>query len=216
VAPSNPAVPGEARTEPAIAIERGGTLAYFSFTVESGGVRLTWSASPGVGPQGWSGYRLSRVRLGETAETRIGPELVTASELLVPESHRGETYVLRAVDGLGVERELGRVTLPAATPGIRAWPMPSDEFGAVNLAMFPPVQADGRTPSDFTLRIYDVGGRLVLPLAGGNVPTRVGELTIAWDRHREDGGEAGSGVYFVRAECPSRGWKLERRIVLVR
>jgi FG-GAP repeat protein len=206
-------VPGEARTG-RIAIRTGGTLSSFQLGLEEAGVRLTWKAEPGVSEDGWLGFRIYRTVDGVVE--RVGPELITGEEVVLPERRRGARYALRAVNGAGEEQELGSVDLPAPPRGIRAWPVPSGEWEPVELAMEPPLEADGRVARDFVVRVYGVDGRQVRFLASGNQPTVVGEVRLSWDRRTDRGGEARPGVYFVRAEAPSRGWRFDRRVVLIR
>jgi hypothetical protein len=215
VTPSNPSVTGEARSSGFFSIAQTASVERFDYSFGEDGIRFDWQTDPGLGDQGWSAYRLYRID-ASGSEERVGPDRITANELLVADWRRGETYALRAVDGLGGEHELGRVVIPAGAPGIRAWPSPSDERSDVQLAMFPPIQAGGRTPADFSVRIYDLSGREVRILALGSSPTRVGEVSLSWDRTGSRGVEAGPGVYFVRAEVPSTGWREQRRIVLLR
>jgi hypothetical protein len=180
-------------------------------------VRLEWSAEPGLGATGWSGYRVYRRAPGaDTSFAPAGPALLEASAVALAEYRRGATYSLRAVNAFGAEQELGRVTLEAVPPGLRAWPVPSGEFDSVHLAMTPPLDAAGRTPDDFAVTVFDLNGRRVRRLAGGHVPVVVGEVRLEWDRLSEEGREAAAGVYFVRAEVPSAGWRIDRRVVIVR
>jgi hypothetical protein len=94
--------------------------------------------------------------------------------------------------------------------------VPSGEWEPVELAMDPPLEADGRVARDFKVRVYGVDGRQVRFLASGNQPMVVGEVRLSWDRRTDAGVEARPGVYFVRAEAPSRGWRFDRRVVLIR
>jgi flagellar hook assembly protein FlgD len=47
-----------------------------------------------------------------------------------------------------------------------------------------------------SLRIYDVGGRLVRTLVEGTLPA--GEKSVVWDGRDDTGRPVGSGVYFCR------------------
>jgi len=51
-------------------------------------------------------------------------------------------------------------------------------------------------PGRVSVRIYDVSGRLVRTLVDGTRPA--GERTVTWDGRTDDGGVAGTGIYFYR------------------
>jgi len=78
------------------------------------------------------------------------------------------------------------------------------------------VDRGGRTAPDFAVTVYDVNGRAVKRVAGGVIPTREGEVRAAWDRRTAGGARVGAGVYFVLAESPSTGFRMEKRIVVLR
>jgi hypothetical protein len=63
-----------------------------------------------------------------------------------------------------------------------------------------------------TLRIYDVGGRLVRTLVDGVV--RSGLKSVVWDGRDGRGVRAASGVYFYRLEAP--GYVKTRKMVLMK
>ena len=197
-----------------LGIGRAVQVSRFEYELTDAGIRLGWATEPALGSQGLSAYRVYRER-GETRE-RVGPAAIETGELLVAEFERGGTYVLAGVDGNGAEAELARVTVAGPAARLRAWPVPSAEFGNVELAVYPPVDRGGRTAADFTVKVYDVNGRVVRRLLAGSLATRVGEVRAAWDRRQSDGSRARAGVYFVRAESPSQGFRIERRIVVVR
>jgi hypothetical protein len=70
------------------------------------------------------------------------------------------------------------------------------------------VPADGGL---VTLRIYDVGGRLVRELVDGTQPP--GRRQAVWDGRDERGARAASGVYFCRLTAP--GFEATRKMTLL-
>jgi hypothetical protein len=54
---------------------------------------------------------------------------------------------------------------------------------------------------DVTLRVYDVGGRLVRTLVDG--PQAQGTRTVTWDGLDEAGNAVATGMYFYRLTAPS-------------
>ncbi|MEO5616941.1 MAG: FlgD immunoglobulin-like domain containing protein, partial [Candidatus Eisenbacteria bacterium] len=208
--------PGDVIRGP-IGIGRSVQVARFDYALTEAGIRLGWETQPPLGAQGLSAYRVYREsRDAAGARERVGPERIEASEFLVVEFERGGTYVLAGVDGNNVEADLARLTVAGPGSRLKAWPVPGGEFGDVTLAVYPPVDASGRTAPDFAVVVYDVNGRAVRRVAGGVIATRVGEVRVAWDGRDADGARARAGVYFVRAESPSRGFRMERRIVVIR
>ena len=197
-----------------LGIGRAVQVSRFDYELTDEGIRLGWETQPALGAQGLSAYRVYRERDG--MRERVGPEAIEAGELLVSEFERGAAYVLAGVDGNGAEAELARVTVAGPAAKLRVWPVPSGEFGNVELAVHPPVDGSGRTWGDFAVTVYDVNGRAVRRLVAGVVPTRVGEVRAHWDRRNSDGAQARAGVYFVRAESPFRGFRIERRLVVLR
>ena len=52
------------------------------------------------------------------------------------------------------------------------------------------------------ITVCDLNGRIVRPL--GSARPRDGRMIVRWDGHRTDGAAVPPGIYFVRAESPSR------------
>jgi len=213
--PSRAGVSGELIANRNVRIRTAGTLAFFRYELGDDGVHLSWSAEPGIGPQGWAGYRIYRSVAGSAFEA-VTASAITDTTLVISENRRGIEYELRAVNGLGDEQLLGRVTIPEPAAPIRIWPVPSDDWRPLELAIAPPVGSTGRTPEDFTVWIYDLRGRRVRGLASGSLKTLVGVLRLTWDRTLIGGAQAQPGIYFVRAEVPSAGWRAEQRMVILR
>jgi len=63
-----------------------------------------------------------------------------------------------------------------------------------------------------TLRIYDVGGRLVRTLVEG--PQTAGQKTVIWDGKDDGGRSVASGVYFSRLQAP--GYNRTMKMVLLK
>ncbi len=68
-------------------------------------------------------------------------------------------------------------------------------------------------PGPVDLRVFDVLGRAVRTIAHGERFT-AGPRRLRWDGRRDDGGEAGAGVYFVRLKLAGRQWT--RALVRIR
>ncbi len=188
----------------AIALER------FEAAPVAGGVRLAWTTTPGVGPAGLRGYRLERIA-PDGARAVLADTLV-ANEWSGAERERGARYELSAIDGYGAVTPLGTASLPALDDALRAWPQPA-RGGGVTIELAAPQDADGRTPADFALELFDVTGRRVATLARGSLATEVGRLRVEWGG-RFGGRDAPSGIYFLRAHSPSAGWERRRRILV--
>jgi hypothetical protein len=69
-----------------------------------------------------------------------------------------------------------------------------------------------QTPSDISLAVYSVSGRLVRRLAGGSTPA--GRRTFSWDCRDETGSRVASGIYFVRLSAAGRSHV--RRVAVIR
>ncbi len=214
--PSNPRVPGSVTCDSLLAIRAAVTLHDFTVTPGTGHVTIAWSTDPEAGGAGLAGYRLYRIapRTGEV--DRLGPALVTTSPMQLDETERGATYVLVAVNGLGEEAELGRVSLPAPRPGITAWPVPLEEHGTLSLTIVLPADAAGFTPPDLDVGVFDLQGRRVADLLAGARPTTVGLLDLRWDARGAGGSRLPSGIYVVRAIAPSAAFRHEKKIAILR
>lgn len=86
---------------------------------------------------------------------------------------------------------------PGDSPVIRFGPRgnPTHTTAAVTLVLRQPVGAA-------TLEVFDVAGRRVREIFSG--PLGPGTHTIAWDGRRENGAQAHTGVFFVRARLDGR------------
>jgi flagellar hook assembly protein FlgD len=63
------------------------------------------------------------------------------------------------------------------------------------------------------IEVFDVLGRTARGLARGAY-FAPGRHSVAWDGRRDDGGQAGAGVYFVRVRTEGGHWT--RPVVLTR
>ena len=120
----------------------------------------------------------------------------------------------------GQERQLSRVSLADASPGIyavgRAGPGPSGEL-RVSAARPNPfgdrctivIMAPQRSRADVS--VYDVRGRLVKAVYEGVIE---GETHIAWDGTDRFGQHVSSGIYFLRVDAGRI--KATRKLILVR
>ena len=62
-----------------------------------------------------------------------------------------------------------------------------------------------------TLRIYDVGGKLVRTLVDG--PQTAGQKSVTWNGSDNRGHSVASGIYFYRLQAP--GYEKTLKMVLV-
>jgi len=98
----------------------------------------------------------------------------------------------------------GKADTPVFEPALTVGQMTAE--GAVHLALSLP------QPASATVSIYDVSGRLVATLARGALPA--GAHALDWSGRTDDGDQAASGVYFVRALVDSE--VLSAKLALVR
>lgn len=113
----------------------------------------------------------------------------------------------------GDEREAGSDPGdPASTPKNVEPPPPPPLVHESWLAQAQPNPFRDGTDLSFSLAaagtveitVYDVLGRRVRQIANATLPA--GPHRMRWDGRRDDGGEAGNGVYFVRMSVPGRHW----------
>jgi hypothetical protein len=216
LSPAEPAVAGGVAGDFVFPIR--GTISLLDFTATAGAedVTLAWSTEPAAGAAGLAGYRIYRIGPGGWPVEGLGGDLLTGGALRFPETTRGATYVLVAVNGLGEETELARTSLGARRAGLTAWPVPLEERGSVTVSLALPERAAGRLPADLEVGVFDVMGRRVAELGRNAARTEVGSLTWRWDARDGRGDRLPSGVYVVRASSPSIGFRDERKIAVVR
>ncbi len=187
------------------------TVTLASFEAATSGaaeVRLAWATTPNVADGGVQFYRVYRRAPGMAAGERVA-DRVSANEVRLEEHARGATYTLAAVTAAGEEFVLGETATPAGPRGLVAYPVPARGDG-VTIELTAATRGDGWTHADFAVRVYDVMGREVATLARGARATDLGVVRLTWPARVK------AGLYFVRAETPSRGERLERRVVVVR
>jgi hypothetical protein len=207
-------VTGLAESE-AIAITNTVALGTFAARrVPGEGIVLEWTTTPNVADGGVASYRIYRAPPGFPIGERIA-DGVSGTSLAYAEKVRGAKYTLAAVSAAGEELVLGETSLEAAPVGLRVYPVPVRSGDAV-VELAPPLGADGRTAADFELSVYDVSGRKVETLARGSVQTDIGVLRLSWSGRDREGNRVKAGLYFVRAESRSAGFRLDRRVVLTR
>jgi hypothetical protein len=95
-------------------------------------------------------------------------------------------------------------------------PVPYRGAGVLRVAFEAPVDADGMSAADLSVRLYDAAGRQVAVLAAGPLEARARIVEFEWDGRRADGARTAPGVYFLRALAPSAGLRLTQRLVIVR
>jgi hypothetical protein len=69
------------------------------------------------------------------------------------------------------------------------------------------------SPVSLKLQIFDIKGRLIKTLAGGEM-WEAGPHSVSWDGRNDEGNEVGSGIFFYRIE--SGDFSETRKMVLLR
>jgi len=160
------------------------SVVLLAFRAESreGRVHLSWRTDPG--PEDLAGYRIYREEAGR--RVLLTREPVQDTVYTVAED-RPATYVLAAVNGMGQELELGRLThanraLYLVRQGNRA-----------EISFYVPTLLPGGT-TPVRLRLLDGTGRQVKELLRGNLTPGMHRITVPFPTHR-------SGHYFLRLEA---------------
>ncbi len=195
--PSDTAITGGDQSDSLFTIQNSISLLLFKAQPDpTGGTILSWKTDPPVGPQGISGYKLYRGARGPN-ETRVGPDLITATTFTDPAGGPGSSYRLIAVNGLGEDLELGAVSV-GAVRSLAAWPLPYTG-GDLNITFSVPSAAGaGDAPGRLTeIAVYDLSGRLVKTVARGVYSG--GEHSVTWDGRDGLDRPVAGGVYFLRA-----------------
>jgi hypothetical protein len=215
VVPSDLALAGSDRSDSLFTVQADVTLFFLRTAGGEGGVELTWDTEPKVARDGLAGYRLYRLNPGEEGTgVRIGPALLDEPTYRDAEGRPGQTYRLTAVNGLGSEIEVGRVTFQAPFAGLRVWPMPARAGSALHISWFAPLGSLGLPASDLDVSVYDVTGRRVATLARGQLASEAGLIQVDWDLRDASGSDIGQGVYFVRAVAPSVGFSAKEKVIV--
>jgi predicted outer membrane repeat protein len=102
---------------------------------------------------------------------------------------------------------IGVIELVSGPLHTRLWPNWPNPFGSRTTIRF-----DVARQGALTLRVYDVGGRLVRTLAEGWIPAA--EHRVIWDGRDGQGRTVGAGVYFLRLSAPEV--TETRKLVLIR
>lgn len=182
------------------------------FTAERGaaGVELAWSVSD---PRPVVGWRLTRLT-ADGAETATDAPLPAAARAWTDTGAPDDPTLRYQLEAIHPFDHVNRAGVAVVDDAVSVRPT------ALLLAPVRPNPSRGRTELAFrlpagghaSLRVYDAAGRLVRTLISGEVPEGPG--AALWDGRREDGREAGAGVYFFRLE--SGGEVRTRKLLLVR
>jgi hypothetical protein len=203
-----------------------------SFAVAYGtgnGNTLSWDESTDPDFQYFSVYRSSDAAFSpgpapatESAEAHVftlsAPVLVattTAPGWVDPDhDEAGFSYSVTATDFSGNESppaSPGTVTAAGDPPAPRTFtvlPGTPNPFSAATVIRYDVPEGGGA----FTLKVFDVNGRLVRTLAEGTQPA--GRQSILWDGRDDRGRTMDSGVYFYR--LAAEGYARTRKLVLMR
>jgi hypothetical protein len=189
-------------------------LAYPDTRYDVAGVELTGAATNWLALHQVQDGRLVVALIDAAGAERGG---VTALDLLVrlalkPEHQPGGSVSLAGgsfsgTDGVALAVELGSPSATLAVPvrldlsAARPNPFVGQTRFTVTLS----------APATLEVGVYDLQGRLVASLHRG--PAAAGELEFTWDRRRDAGGLAPSGVYFYRAAAD--GDPVTRKLVVM-
>ena len=167
-------------------------------------VNLFWEPTPDGDLAGYTLYRKREGQLLHSAVAAVPAGQTAYSDANVRPGTYYE-YVVAARDAAGNESGLSQAVLVMAGAGVsgRIWvfPNPIADHTAIRFALprFP--QAQSRSPlSRYTLRIYDVAGRLVRTLDGTSSES---ERTVSWDATDDGGRRVASGTYFCVVANPA-------------
>jgi hypothetical protein len=108
----------------------------------------------------------------------------------------GETsdYLLEVQrDMTGVEEVEGPITATRLLPAL-----PNPFYGATT------IRFELVRPSDVSVGVYDVAGRMIRALIGG--PRTAGRDEVVWDGRNDAGEKVASGMYFVRLRSEGRSY----------
>lgn len=114
---------------------------------------------------------------------------------------------------LGDEVRMTAPTAPAAARwSLSVSPLPARRGEAVRMQLSGAGAA--AAPGDLVVRIFDVRGRQVVHFDRADFAAVREGAALRWDGMVRPGTPAAAGVYFVRAEAPSVGFRQERKVVL--
>ena len=167
-------------------------VAGLSATPVPQGILLNWSPSPDPDLAGYVVYR-------GTSEGELDPltaQLLAATSYTDAEVTPGTTYyyAITAVDNAGNESAVAQSavaiapeTAPAVTRLLAPFPDPCVKQTTLTFQIAEQTAA-------YSLRIYDISGRLVRDLGRGPAPA--GQYTSLWDLTGDGGERVAPGVYF--------------------
>jgi len=179
-------------------------------------VDLSWEPTP---HGDLAGYKLYRKREGQLLHSTVAavPAGQTAYSDVDVRPGTYYEYVVATRDAMGNESGLSqavRVMAGASVSG-RIWvfPNPLVDHTAIRFALPQSPQApSGRSLSGYTLRIYDVAGRLVRTLDGTAAAAE--PRTVRWDATDDGGRRVASGTYFC--VVANRAGALHAKLLVLR
>lgn len=176
-------------------------LLYSSVTADDRSLVIEWAVEKELGPleyavfKGFGDegpfYELSRSRvLGENPFRFVDGD---------PEPGRTHVYRIAAVDPSGLIDDLDtlRVDVPGRPEALFRRIDPNPAASLANVRFFLPPSPGG---ARYEISVFDVRGRRVRRLAGGDTSSGGEERTVAWDLLGDDGRRVGAGAYWVRLE----------------
>lgn len=168
-------------------------------------VEIEWSTAAEIGN---AGFNIHRAAGEESDRARINTEIIPAEggelegHLYSFTDHDIEggvpyVYWIEDIDIEGRSTMHGPLPVTMETPSYAFkvntnYPNPFNPATTISFSL--------PAPTEITLRIYDVSGRLVKTLADAK-PYRIGEHEIVWDGRNGIGALVDSGVYFYRLDA---------------
>ena len=179
-------------------------------------VNLSWEPTP---DGDLAGYTLYRKREGQLLHSTVAavPAGQTAYSDADVRPGTYYEYVVAARDAMGNESGLSEAVRVMAGVGVSGhiwvFPNPVVDHTAIRFALPQSTRApSGRSLSGYTLRIYDVAGRLVRTLddtSAGSEPR-----TVLWDATDDAGRRVASGTYFCMVA--NRAGALRTKLLVLR
>jgi hypothetical protein len=175
------------------------------------GNALAWNVSPDADFQYFRVYRSTDPAFTPSLATWVHS---TATNHWVDPDHDSPavTYKVTATDFSGNQSGPASFDAPTSVGGsavpkaFALYPNVPNPFNPMTLIRYDVPESGGNV----TLRIYDVGGRLVRTLVAGHLSP--GGKSVTWDGRDDAGGLAASGVYFYRLTAP--GYTMTHKLVL--
>ncbi len=179
-------------------------------------VNLSWEPTP---DGDLAGYTLYRKREGQLLHSVVAAVPAGQTVYSDVDARPGTyyEYVVAACDAAGNESGLSQAVRVMAGAGVsgRIWvfPNPIVDHTALRFALPQFQQAPSRSSlSRYTLRIYDVAGRLVRTLDGTSSESE--PRTVRWDATDDGGRRVASGAYFC--VLANRAGTLRTKLLVLR